>query len=160
MVRCCLLILRSTGKTLQHWYKKKDFFLKLNIYLTNKQTDEVGVGETMWITAIPSSAEKTFTDSRRTCCSLAVTPTDRRCVSPYGAFKLYMVSPVYTVYVFALAEQGSAIVYICALRSVNQGVAVLEPPPVKPSPSLCPTPLFAMSIFGMLMCFVLTMHGC
>lgn len=94
--------------------KKKDFFLKPNIYLTNKQTNEVGVGETMWITAIPSSAVKIFMDSRRTCCSLAVTPTDRRCVSPYGAFKVYMVCPVYTVCVFALAEQGSAIVHLCS----------------------------------------------
>lgn len=151
MVRCCLLILRSTRKTLQTKkdktnINKKTFFLKPNIYLTNKNRWSWSeVGETMWITAIPSSAEKTFTDSCCTCCSLAVTPTDRRCVSPYGAFKLYMVSTVYTVYVFALAEQGSAIVHLCSVVwKSGRGCIGTAPlwnlaPPLTPPPCLpCP----------------------
>lgn len=32
----------------------------------------------------------------------------------YEAFQLYMVSTVYTVYVFALAELGSTIVHLCS----------------------------------------------
>lgn len=68
----------------------------------------------------------------------------------------------FILYTYLLWQSwGSTIVHLCSAVmgvSVNRGVTAFAP--VKHSPSPMPHPLFAMSIFGMLMCFVLTMHGC